>query len=234
MCTAVVRWSPGEPVRILALRDELTSRDFDDPGQWWPELPDVVGGRDRTAGGTWCASRVSTGATSLVLNRAPRRVANPGAPSRGLLPLLGVAHEEAWTQHIDRVGMASFTLVLVTPRRLTSWYFDGEALVPTEHLPGTHMLTSGGVEDGKADRHLEAFAATADLDEWRALVRRDRPHDDLTDLVVRVEREGVVYATVFGQLIESVPGRLRIDYSRTPWIDDGWATHVQEAAATPR
>ena len=69
MCTVVVRWSPGQPTQILALRDELTSRDFDDPGRWWPETPDVVGGRDRAAGGTWCASRVSTGTTALVLNR---------------------------------------------------------------------------------------------------------------------------------------------------------------------
>ena len=31
--------------------------DFDDPAPWWPDLPDVYGGRDRTAGGTWCATR---------------------------------------------------------------------------------------------------------------------------------------------------------------------------------
>lgn len=42
MCTVVVRWSPGEPVLLLALRDELVGRDFDDPGEWWPEHPGVV------------------------------------------------------------------------------------------------------------------------------------------------------------------------------------------------
>ena len=31
MCTVVVRWSVGQPPQILALRDELTTRDFDDP-----------------------------------------------------------------------------------------------------------------------------------------------------------------------------------------------------------
>lgn len=224
MCTAVIRWSPGEPVRILALRDELTSREFDDPEAWWPQLPDVIGGRDRTAGGTWCASRVGTGVTALVLNRAPKRVADAGAPSRGVLPLLGVEHEADWTQHLDISGMASFALVLVTPQQLTSWFFDGDELVRTDHPAGTHMLTSGGVEDGKADRFLDSFTSTGDLDEWRALVRRDGPRDDLTDLIVRVEREGVVYATVFGQLIEAAPERLRVQYSRTPWTDEGWTS----------
>ena len=47
MCTVVVRWSAGQPPQLLALRDELTTRDFDDPGRWWPEFPDLVGGRDR-------------------------------------------------------------------------------------------------------------------------------------------------------------------------------------------
>jgi hypothetical protein len=44
VCTVVVRWSRGQTPQILALCDELTTRDFDDPGWWWPELPDVVGG----------------------------------------------------------------------------------------------------------------------------------------------------------------------------------------------
>ena len=47
----VCRWQPAErwPVQILALRDELLSRAFDPPGQWWPEQPAVVGGRDRSS-----------------------------------------------------------------------------------------------------------------------------------------------------------------------------------------
>jgi hypothetical protein len=54
------------------------------------------------------------------------------------------------------------------------------------------------------------------------LIRRDTPSADLTELVVRREGDGMVYATVFGQLIEAEPGRLSVQYSRTPWRDDGW------------
>lgn len=222
----MVRWAPRKPFRILALRDELTSRVFDDPGPWWPDQPDVVGGRDRVAGGTWCASNVRTGVTALVLNRPHKRVADDQAPSRGVLPLLAVAHEHNWTAHIDPTGMASFAVVLVTPARLTTWDFDGTRLIEHEQPPGTHMTTSGGVEDGKADRYLATFEQT-EPGGWRTLIRSDAPSPDLTELVVRRERDGVVYATVFGQLIASEPGRLQLDYSRTPWLPNSWTTLSQ-------
>src|ERR1700710_291859 len=73
MCTVVVRWSEGEPVQVLALRDELVGREFDDPGEWWPGLPGVIGGRDRSAGGTWCAVDVDRGVTALGPNPPPTR-----------------------------------------------------------------------------------------------------------------------------------------------------------------
>ena len=222
MCTVLVRWARARPTRILALRDELASRAFDDPGQWWPDLPDVVGGRDQVAGGTWCASNVSSGVTALVLNRPQKRMADAGAPSRGTLPLLAATHEHDWASHIDLAGMASFALVLVTPARLTVWDFDGAELTAVEKSAGTHMVTSGGVEDGKAERYLSAFEGAVDADEWRALIRRDAPSPDLTELVVRRERDGLVYATVFGQLIESAAGHLKLQYSRTPWREDSW------------
>ena len=151
MCTVVVRRSGDRPGEVLAVRDELTGREFDDPGRWWPELPDVVGGRDRVAGGTWCATDVGTGVTALVLNRYHERTAAPGAPSRGVLPLLGVVHGAAWVDHVALTGMAGFLLVLVAPDRLTSWEFDGEQLTVTEHPEGTHVFTSGGPEDRKGE-----------------------------------------------------------------------------------
>jgi hypothetical protein len=222
MCTVVVRWSAGQPVRLLALRDELTTRPFDDPGRWWPEHPDVVGGRDRVAGGTWCASRVDTGATALVLNRPAKRDADPGAPSRGVLPLLGAVHGTGWRAHVDTAGMASFLLVLATPGELLTWDFDGERLTETRHPEGTTMVTSGGPEDRKTERYLPAFAAADGPGQWRRLVRDAPPADDPGALVVRHEEDGRVFATVFGEVIEAEPGRLRVSSSREPWTARPW------------
>ena len=226
MCTVVVRWSAGVPARILALRDELTTRDFDDPGEWWPQFPGVVGGRDRTAGGTWCASSVATGTTALVLNRPEKRAGDPGAPSRGVLPLLGVTHGADWPAHVRLGGMAAFTLVLVTGDRLTAWLFDGSVLTSADVPEGTHMWTSGGPEDRKADRWLPLVADASFPDGWRALVQGAAPADDPAALVVRHEHEGQVYATVFGELIDAVPGRLHLEYSRSPWLPDAWTDAV--------
>lgn len=224
MCTVVVRWSAGRPVRILALRDELTTRDFDDPGSWWPALPDVVGGRDRTAGGTWCATRVGTGATALVVNRPPKRLADPGAASRGVLPLLAVEHGADWPDHAELGGMASFALLMATPHRVTTWEFDGHELVAAEQPEGTHMLTSGGPEDRKADAYLRAFEGSSYPHGWRQLVQHRPPRDDPAALVVRHEQDGLVFATVFAELIDAQPGRLRLEYSRQPWAGRPWHT----------
>jgi hypothetical protein len=222
VCTVVVRWSAGAPTRILALRDELTSREFDDPDRWWPGLPDVVGGRDRTAGGTWCATRIGTGDTALVLNRPQKREAEPGAPSRGILPLLGVEHGPDWVRHVEVAGMASFLLVLASPERLTTWDFDGATLTTSERAEGTWMVTSGGPEDRKADRWLPAFTEAAYPDGWRALVAKEPPQDDPGALVVRHEQDDLVYATVFGELLEAAPGSLRLEHSRRPWTAEPW------------
>jgi hypothetical protein len=220
----VVRWSRGRPVRILALRDELVGREFDDPAAWWPDFPGVVGGRDRVAGGTWCATRIETGTTALVVNRPQKRIADPGAPSRGLLPLLGAMHGAAWLSQVDLSGMASFALVLATPERLTAWDFDGDDVTVLEHPEGTSMITSGGAEDLRAERHLRSFTEADFPQGWCALAQAQPPSDDPGALVVRHEREGRVFATVFGQLAEAQPGRLHLEYSRQPWTTGAWTS----------
>ena len=230
MCTVVVRRAEGRPAQILALRDESTARAFDDPGAWWPDSPDVVGGRDRTAGGTWCATHVGTGTTALLVNRPAKREADPGAPSRGVLPLLAVRHGLDWPERVDLRGMASFALLMVTPDRAATWDFDGSDVTRTEHPPGTHMLTSGGPEDRKADTYLAAFAEAAYPDGWRALVQQAPPRDDPGALLVRHEADGKVFATVFAELIDARPGSLRLEHSRQPWTADPW--HTLEVAPT--
>lgn len=222
MCTVVVRWAPQAPVLLLALRDELVGRPFDDPDRWWPEQPGAVGGRDRLAGGTWCVTDVPTGATALVLNRPQRRVAAPGAPSRGVLPLLAVRHGHDWPAHLALEGMASFALVLASREALTVWEFDGGRLTSSPLPAGTHMVTSGGEEDGKVDRHLPSFVAADSAEQWLALVPRDGEQDDVSALLVRHEQDGSTWATVFGQLIQAQPGEVSISSSRTPARAETW------------
>ncbi len=159
VCTVVCCWAPGAAVQMLAVRDEFVGRDFDDPDAWWPDRPHVIGGRDRVAGGTWCACDVTGGAVAVVLNRPERRAAEPGAASRGVLPLLALDHGPAWAEHVEVPPMASFNLMLATPDALRWWTFDGTALVGSQLDPGTHLAKPRGLADEQLDRRPRRPAA---------------------------------------------------------------------------
>jgi hypothetical protein len=245
MCTLVCRWQPEE-IRMLALRDELASRDFDLPGSWWPDQRGVVGGRDRRAGGTWCAVDVAAGVSAVVLNRPDRRVAEPDAPSRGELPLLAVRELAGWPDSIRLPGMASFNLVLATPTGLTWWAYDGQALSSFELAAGTHLFTPRGHSVGPvADRFAAATLpdsngadTEAAWSDWLAVLRASRPSTDPQDLYVRIPIGTDLFETVFGQFIASRPGQLRLDYLVRPasggqWTVEHWSATEAKAVRQP-
>jgi hypothetical protein len=230
---------------MLALRDELVSRRFDTPSAWWPDQPQVVGGRDRLGGGTWCASDVSAGVTAVVLNRGERRLAAPGAPSRGVLPLLAVRAIEGWPELVELAPMASFNLVLAGPQSLTWWSYDGRTLVSHALKPGTHMFTPKGLALPLLDtRFAHGHAHLAGgltgstglvWPDWLAIIEDTEPSDDPLALLVRMPYGDDSFATVFGQFIAASPGTLRLDHTTNPdrsrsWTVEHWA--IQAGLAT--
>jgi hypothetical protein len=228
---------------MLALRDELRSRDFDLPGAWWPDQPGVIGGRDRQAGGSWCVCDVESGVTAVVLNRPEKKSADPGAPSRGVLPLLAAERRELWPDAIELAGMAGFNLVLATPTALHWWSFDGDHL-KHEVLPGgTYMFTPGGLLRSGFDSRLADPAAGFHGDlgdgpeqvwaEWLGVVDSAVASADPSDLLVRKPSGDDSFETVFGQLIAARPGALRVDYAVSPgggrpWTTARWTTEHRE------
>ena len=88
MCTVVLLFRPDHawPVVLVANRDENVDRPWDPPAAWWPGQPDVIAGRDRTAGGTWMGVN-RHGLTAAVLNRPGSLGPAEGKRSRGELPL---------------------------------------------------------------------------------------------------------------------------------------------------
>jgi uncharacterized protein with NRDE domain len=151
MCLVLIALDahPDYPLIVAANRDESHQR----PAQglhWWSDRPDVAGGRDALAGGTWMAVRAD-GRCAAVLNDA-RIAAPPGAPSRGsLVPdFLGVADPRDTIEAIHaRAGTyAGFHFLGVDGGR--GWCVSQSLAEPRALEPGVHGVDNDGLDSGGA------------------------------------------------------------------------------------
>ena len=170
MCTVIVHVpeTPGAPRRLLAVRDEDPARAWDPLGAWWPESPDVVGVRDRRAGGAWLAADPAAGRIAVILNRAD--IGPDGdAPleSRGRIVLDAVGGAALETPPHTH----GFNLVELTATGATVTMWDGDALRRVELAPGIHMIAHDDVDDPATARIAawrDAFDAPETVgEEWR-------------------------------------------------------------------
>jgi uncharacterized protein with NRDE domain len=168
MCTVVLSLSPGAawPLVLAANRDEMLDRPWDPPGDYWPERPGLVGGRDRLAGGTWMAMR--GGMVAAVLNRPGSLGPADGFRSRGELPLMALAHASA-AEAAAALGQERadawrpFNLVIADAD--AAWLLTGHGtrtVEATKLAEGVSMITAIGLDAGetpRARRHLPRFLA---------------------------------------------------------------------------
>lgn len=184
MCSIILRIS-GDGVLIGANRDEMLGREWDPPAAYWPELPGVVAGRDRSAGGSWLGINAH-GLAAAVLNRTGTLGPAPGKRSRGELPLLALREAslqeaEAKMLALDAGQYRSFNLVLADARGAV--FLRGlEAGAPQAQRldAGCWMITSGEANDTASPRiarHLPKFR-TARAEDWPALLADDAPPED--------------------------------------------------------
>lgn len=106
---------PRHPLVIAANRDEFHARPTRD-AHWWPDKPDVLGGRDLQAGGTWLAL-ARNGRFATVTNFRDAEAPRPGLRSRGHLVTGFLDSElapEAYLATIDEEAYAGFNLIVGT------------------------------------------------------------------------------------------------------------------------
>ncbi len=164
MCTIVLLRRPGHdwPLVIAANRDEMLDRPWRPPGRHWPERPEIVAGRDESAGGTWLGVNDS-GLVAAVSNRRGSLGPAPGKLSRGALPLAALAHGRAADaaealQRIDAGAYRAFNLVLAD-RETALWLrnrADGGGIERFDIPEGVSMVTAGELNDPESPR-IEAF-----------------------------------------------------------------------------
>lgn len=175
MCTVLLAVSPGEefPFVLLGTRDEFVDRSWDPPAAHWGDRPELVGGRDREAGGTWLAVHRSRNGMSVVLNRwdaAEPAGGNAGSypASRGELPLLaadpavGGAAPAVPYERARRTR--PFNLLTASTAGASHLSWDGTSLTHQQVEPGVHILGAGDMDesgDSRAQRWLPPLSQLA-------------------------------------------------------------------------
>lgn len=152
MCLIVLALGqhPEYPLILAANRDEFHARPTQD-AHWWPDAPNVVGGRDLQAGGTWLAAH-RNGRFATVTNFRDARPTVPEHRSRGELVTGFLTSDLAardYLKTIDNDAYAGFNLIVgsATEVAYLSNREDGDRVLE----PGTYGL-SNALLDGPWDK----------------------------------------------------------------------------------
>ncbi len=143
MCTAIVALEPDGTVLLAGVRDEFTSRAWQPPARHWPDRPEVIGGRDLQAGGTWLAVAPDARRVACVLNGRGRMAPAPARRTRGELPLSAAA--DGKLAAADLPDLDPFRLLVAEPGRALLFSWNGEHLAEQGLGPGLHMVLNGGL-----------------------------------------------------------------------------------------
>lgn len=193
MCTVIILRRPGHdwPLLLAANRDERLDRAWDPPAAWWPDTPAIIGGRDRTAGGTWMALGPA-GVVATVLNRPGSLGPAADKKSRGDLPLVAAAAPSAAAAAARITALPAaewrpFNMVVADSR--DAFFLRGLGEGRPEAFPlqeGVSMVTAHDPNDptsARTRRHLPRFRAApppdpaaSDWSSWEDLLS-DSAHD---------------------------------------------------------
>jgi hypothetical protein len=156
MCTALLSIDPGLPALLVGVRDELSDRPWEPPGRHWPDHPDLVGGRDLQAGGTWLAVSPARQRASCVLNALGQPAPEAARLTRGSLPLRAAAGEPLARSELSHLD--PFHLLTVEPARALWQSWDGRQLTERELGPGLHFAVNSGLASDLLPETAEGVA----------------------------------------------------------------------------
>lgn len=240
MCTLVILRRPEHhwPVLIGANRDEMVDRPWQPPGRHWPDRPEVVGGLDVLAGGSWLGVN-DWGVAAAVLNRHGSLGPAADRRSRGELVLEALDHADAVAaaealSHLDPHAYRTFNLIVVDERDGFWLRHAGGARIELHPLKdGLSIIAAGEVDDLGTRRialarpaFLEWPAPDPDRSDWTAweslLGSTRAPSREPATAAMRFRTDG--YGTVSSALV-ALPARDGQD--RKPiFRHAGWLPHA--------
>lgn len=165
MCLLILahRVHPAWRLVVAANRDELHAR-VTAPAGWWDDHPEVLGGRDLEAGGTWLGVTRGGRFAALTNVREPGSM-HRGPRSRGGLVrdfLAGAASPGAFLADLVPWGgdFPGFNLVVGDAGEL--WHWSNRGPAPRRLSPGVHGLSNAGL-DTPWPKVVRARAALGEL-----------------------------------------------------------------------
>jgi hypothetical protein len=241
VCTVLLRFAPGSlwPLLLGAMRDEFVDRSWDPPGRHWGtrDAANLIGGRDRAAGGTWLAVDPGRPAVAAVLNGVPLPLPPDAVrPSRGDLPLAALTGRPL-PEGAELASYNSFHLLHATPERVDVHSWDGVALVHHRLDPGDHVVVNAGidVDTPLVNRLLSELEKMPSPDPQPARPTRAAWNGwiellggagidpaDPSALVVARTFEGRTYGSTSATLVGLSPAGVRYDFTPTPGPAANW------------
>jgi uncharacterized protein with NRDE domain len=216
MCTLIVR--TGQPLTLMGVRDEYADRPWEGPGEYWPEYPGVIGGRDLKAGGTWLAVHPAARRAAALLNGYGQAAEETTKISRGDLALRAAYTGEMPDADLTRYD--PFHLVLADLSRIRLYSWDGLRLVTSDLPDGTSMVVNSGLDpvSERVVAYLPRFEGTA---EWRELIKAE-PSADPGALIIRHDLpDGRVFASLSVMEVALTPEGVTYEFTDLTADRDG-------------
>ena len=234
VCTVVVSLEPGArvPLRLLGVRDELTSRPWRPPARHWPGSP-LIGGIDEQAGGTWLAVHPGIPRVACLLNGRGQPADPARRRSRGDLSLRAAAEGPGFLSQLasDLSALAAydpFHLICATLDSVTALTWEGS------YLPGGRPPVPPDVRAGEPDRKDRDLIRPTRTDESRrtAPVVREDASRELAP-VVRNLAPGTHLFTNAGHAYPAEPGDPAPDPKAAHFAEKFAAAHPSADPALP-
>lgn len=231
MCTAVILRRPGHnwPLLFAGNRDEMRDRPAKAPARHWPDRPEVIGGLDETAGGTWLGIN-EHGLLSSILNRIGSLGPKAGKRSRGELVLEALDHADAQSAaealtNLNPQAYRSFNLIVADEK--DAFWLRNQGRDDTEEVEcfpipeGLSMISAYDLNDpdsARIRRHMSDFIEAEAPDPeapvlqqdsfipsgweaWHRLLRRDTAASDGDPYAAMAVQLDNGFETVSGSLI---------------------------------
>ncbi|MBE0506479.1 MAG: NRDE family protein [Marinospirillum sp.] len=148
MCLLALSWQQHHeyPLLLAANRDEFHARPTLPAGNW-PDYPDLIGGRDLQAGGSWMLASRSGQWAALTNVRDGRRMGESGQASRGELVLRAMQQPpEVTAQWLQKVGQNYAGFNLLWGDATQAWFFSNQQPKPAQQLqPGLYLLSNASL-----------------------------------------------------------------------------------------